>query len=72
MADSHDVCTQVVMADNHRSTVELLTFSGKLLASLLSPDDFQDVGAPSAVTVDSRGRLWVGTSTGHVSSYSFL
>ena len=62
----------MAVADGQRSAVDLVNAEGKLLASLLTREHFLDTGGPTAVTVDSRGRLWVGTSMGHVCVYSFL
>nr|KAG5699545.1 hypothetical protein BaRGS_033741 [Batillaria attramentaria] len=63
---------QVVVADSAQSSVELVSAEGHLLATLLVREHFQDSGVPTAVATDSKGRLWVGTSLGHVSAYSFL
>ena len=60
----------MAVADGLRSAVELVSTEGKLLASLLTREQFLDTGVPTAVTVDSKGRLWVGTSMGHVCAYS--
>ncbi|XP_076444022.1 uncharacterized protein LOC143282306, partial [Babylonia areolata] len=63
---------QVAVADRDRRTVELVSTEGKLLAPLLSRDHFQGCGKPTCLTVDSKQKLWVGTSTGHVFAFTFL
>ncbi|KAL8606342.1 hypothetical protein ACOMHN_050822 [Nucella lapillus] len=41
-------------------------------ALLLSREHFVGSGGPTCVTVDSKHRLWVGTSRGHVYAFTFL
>lgn len=63
---------KMIVADRHRSTVELVDLHGKFLATLLTSLHFPNGSTPTAVAVDSKDRLWVGTSMGNICAYSYL
>ncbi|XP_041361343.1 E3 ubiquitin-protein ligase TRIM71-like [Gigantopelta aegis] len=68
----YDKQGHLIVADGKRYTVHLVSKSGRFLAFLLKKDDFQDIGAPTAVCVDECQRLWVGTDMGNVCAYTYI
>ena len=68
----YDKQGHLIVADGKRHTIHLVSKSGRFLAFLLKKDDFQDIGAPTAVCVDDSGRLWVGTAMGNVCAYTYI
>ncbi|XP_046373638.2 E3 ubiquitin-protein ligase TRIM71-like [Haliotis rufescens] len=68
----YDKLGHLIVADSKRCNVQLVSKDGRFLSYLLNKEDFQDIGSPTAVTVDNRGRLWIGTGNGNVCAYTYM
>jgi hypothetical protein len=71
----HPLFYQVLVCDSQRSSVEMVDVQGRQLVTVMSRQHFSQQGlggVPTAITVDTKQRLWVGTTQGHVQAYTFL